>query len=125
MFLPNAQFWRIWGIAAVLVAAFAALCLNARISHAETARASFYGAESGRRTASGARFNPLGFTVAHRSLRFGTRLRFCLVGCQIGVVTDRGPAAWTGRSYDLSRGLARSIGLDRRGVALIHVERLN
>src|SRR5581483_1982576 len=37
--------------------------------------ASFYGNESGSRTASGQRFNQNALTPAHRSLPFGTRLR--------------------------------------------------
>src|SRR6201992_3441319 len=37
--------------------------------------ASFYGNESGSKTASGARFNQGAMTAAHRSLPFGTRLR--------------------------------------------------
>src|SRR6516225_1542478 len=37
--------------------------------------ASYYGNESGSRTASGQRFNQNALTAAHRSLPFGTRLR--------------------------------------------------
>ncbi|MGL6059148.1 MAG: RlpA-like double-psi beta-barrel domain-containing protein, partial [Bradyrhizobium sp.] len=37
--------------------------------------ASFYGNESGSRTASGQRFNENDMTAAHRSLPFGTKLR--------------------------------------------------
>src|SRR3984893_3487325 len=38
-------------------------------------KASYYGNESGSRTASGQRFNQNAMTCAHRSLPFGTRLR--------------------------------------------------
>ena len=122
-FSPNADFWRIWGCAGALSAVFIATFLHLP-AHAESMRASFYGAESGRRTASGARFNPMGFTAAHRSLPFGTLLQVCLLRCKVVVVNDRGPFA-RGRSLDLSRGAARAIGLESRGVATITVDRLN
>ena len=52
---------------------------NAAIPSSGTGRsfsgvASFYGDESGRRTASGQRFNENAMTCAHRSLPFGTKL---------------------------------------------------
>lgn len=71
--------------------------------------------------ASGGRFNPHGFTAAHRSLLFGTRLRVCLTGCTIVIVNDRGPFI-PGRSLDLSLAAAKAIGLTSRGVALVQVE---
>ena len=37
--------------------------------------ASFYGNESGSKTASGQRFNQNAMTAAHRSLPFGTKLK--------------------------------------------------
>jgi rare lipoprotein A len=85
--------------------------------------ASYYGAESGTRTASGARFHPNGLTAAHKTLPFGTRLRVCLTGCVVVVVTDRGPFI-AGRQLDLSEGAARRVGLVGRGVAVVRVERL-
>ncbi len=124
MLLPQPEFWRIWGVALALAAVLIAAFLHMPAG-AEPMRASFYGAESGRRTASGLPFDPLGLTAAHRSLPFGMRLRVCLAACAVVTVTDRGPAAWTGRSLDLSRGAARLIGLERRGVATVTVEQLN
>ena len=48
-------------------------CLGAP---AQAEIASYYGSElAGRRTASGERFNPSAMTAAHRTLRFGTRVR--------------------------------------------------
>ena len=91
---------------------------------AETMVASFYGRESGPKTASGARFDPNGMTAAHRTLPFGTKLRVCYAGCVVVVVNDRGPAAWTGRNLDLSEGAALAIGLKARGVGPVSVERL-
>lgn len=89
----------------------------------ETMVASFYGAESGKRTASGARFNPNGLTAAHKTLPFGTRLRVCYRGCADVTVTDRGPFV-RGRQLDISHGAARVIGLTGPGVARVTVERL-
>jgi rare lipoprotein A len=85
--------------------------------------ASYYGSESGNRTASGERFNPNGLTAAHRTLPFGTRLRVCYRGCVVVRISDRGPFI-RGRSLDLSKGAARAIGMLRVGVARVHVERL-
>lgn len=106
------------------LAALGLVLAGARIGHAETMVSSYYGAESGRHTASGARFNPEGFTAAHRTLPFGTRLRVCYQGCVTVTVNDRGPALWTKRSLDLSKGAARAIGLVARGYGPVTVERL-
>ncbi len=94
-------------------------------ARAEIGRASFYGAESGTLTASGARFRPLGHTAASRTLPLGCRIRVRL-GRRAVVVTvnDRGPAAWTGRILDLSQGAARVLGFERRGVATVTITRL-
>jgi rare lipoprotein A len=84
--------------------------------------ASFYGNESGSRTASGQRFNQNAMTCAHRSLPFGTRLRVSH-GSQSVVVTvnDRGPFI-KGRVLDLSTGAARAIGLTSAGVGRVTAE---
>jgi len=84
--------------------------------------ASYYGNESGSRTASGQRFNQNALTCAHRSLPFGTKLRVTH-GEQSVVVTvnDRGPFI-RGRVLDLSTGAARAIGLTRSGVGRVTAE---
>jgi len=73
--------------------------------------ASYYGNESGSRTASGQRMNPSAMTAAHRTLPFGTKVRVTH-GSRSVVVTinDRGPFV-RGRVLDLSTGAARVIGL--------------
>lgn len=87
--------------------------------------ASFYGSESGSKTASGETFRPAAMTAAHRTLPFGTRLRVCRAErCVVVRVSDRGPAKWTKRDLDLSEGAARKIGMISVGVALVSVERL-
>jgi rare lipoprotein A len=84
--------------------------------------ASFYGNESGRKTASGQRFNQSAMTCAHRSLPFGTRLRVTHDGRSVVVtVNDRGPFV-RGRVLDLSTGAARAIGLTSAGVGRVTAE---
>jgi rare lipoprotein A len=83
--------------------------------------ASFYGNESGSRTASGQRFNQNAMTCAHRSLPFGTRLRVTLGERSVIVtVNDRGPFV-RGRVLDLSTGAARAIGLGGTGRVVAEV----
>src|ERR1019366_639861 len=73
--------------------------------------ASFYGNESGSKTASGQRFNQSALTAAHRSLPFGTKLRVTHGGRSVVVtVNDRGPFIH-GRVLDLSTAAARAVGL--------------
>jgi peptidoglycan lytic transglycosylase len=82
--------------------------------------ASFYGNESGSKTASGQRFNQNAMTCAHRSLPFGTKLRVSAHGRSVVVtVNDRGPFV-RGRVLDLSKGAARVLGMD--GVAHVTAE---
>jgi rare lipoprotein A len=85
-------------------------------------RASYYGNESGSRTASGQRFNQNAMTAAHRSLPFGTKLRVTHRGQSVIVtINDRGPFI-RGRVLDLSKGAARAIGLTGAGVGHVTAE---
>lgn len=92
------------------------------------ANASYYGGgprkyEPNSHTANGERFNQWGLTAAHRTLPLGTRLLVSHGGRSVVVrVNDRGPAAWTGRSLDLSRGAASRIGLISSGTGAVHVQ---
>jgi rare lipoprotein A len=84
--------------------------------------ASFYGNESGSKTASGQRFNQNAMTAAHRSLPFGTKLRVTHGGRSVVVtINDRGPFI-RGRVLDLSTGAARAIGLTGAGVGRVVAE---
>lgn len=88
-----------------------------------TARASWY--DEGCCVAAGGRYHPDGLTTAHRSLPFGTRVRVTnLRNARSVVVTvnDRGPAAWTGKDWDLSRGAARQIDMIGPGVVPVRWE---
>jgi rare lipoprotein A len=90
--------------------------------HSFAGRASYYGNESGSRTASGQRFNQNAMTAAHRSLPFGTKLRVTHRGQSIVVtINDRGPFI-RGRVLDLSTGAARAIGLTGAGVGHVTAE---
>ena len=84
--------------------------------------ASYYGNESGSRTASGQRFNQNALTAAHRSLPFGTKLRVTHGSSSVIVtINDRGPFI-RGRVLDLSTGAARAIGLTGAGVGRVTAE---
>ena len=84
--------------------------------------ASFYGNESGSKTASGQHFNQNAMTCAHRSLPFGTKLRVTRGDRSVIVtVNDRGPFV-RGRVLDLSTGAARAIGLTSAGVGRVTAE---
>lgn len=76
--------------------------------------ASYY--HEGKHTASGERFNPRGYTAAHRTLPFGTILTVTnpYNGKSVDIrINDRGPFI-RGRSLDLSLAAARKISM--RGV---------
>lgn len=90
--------------------------------------ASYYGhgERLAKHTSNGDLFNPNAMTCAHRTLPFGTKLKVTYGGKSIVVrVTDRGPAANTGRSLDLTYGAARAIGLLARGVGKVIITILN
>ena len=99
--------------------AILALGLFAAPVQAATGWASFY--KSGRLTANGEHFKPMGLTCAHRKLAFGTKLRVTNLrnGRSVIVrVNDRGPFI-RGRILDLSLGAAKLIGLTASGVGKI------
>lgn len=104
-----------------LALASALLCLSS-IARAETCIASWYGAESGRQTASGERFRPEGISCAHKHLAFGTvaRVTDLATGRSIACrINDRGPFV-RGRCIDLSHGAARALGMG--GLARVRIE---
>jgi peptidoglycan lytic transglycosylase len=83
--------------------------------------ASYYGSESGSRTASGQHFNQNAMTAAHRSLPFGTKLKVTHGDRSVVVtINDRGPFI-RGRVLDLSKGAARVIGLPGVGRVVAEV----
>jgi rare lipoprotein A len=87
---------------------------------AQTARASWYGDESGSRTVNGDAFGGSSLTYAHLSHPFGSLTRFCHDGrCVVARCNDRGPAAWTGKTFDLSRAAFAEIAPLSRGVVTV------
>ena len=88
-------------------------------------RASWYGIYfQGRRTSSGERYNRFAYTCAHKTLRFGTRLRVTNVknGKSVVVrVSDRGPFRHQ-RILDLSEIAARPLGVVECGAATVVAE---
>ncbi|WP_428628011.1 septal ring lytic transglycosylase RlpA family protein [Sphingopyxis sp.] len=88
--------------------------------------ASWYGSESGSRTANGEEFRPGWITAAHTTLPLPTYVEVTALdtGRRIIVrVNDRGPFA-LGRIIDLSRGAAEELGIKAQGHAAVRVRRI-
>ena len=110
------------GISSSVRDANAAIAPSSGSGHSFAGMASFYGNESGSKTASGQRFNQNAMTCAHRSLPFGTKLRVTHGGQSVVVtVNDRGPFVH-GRVLDLSTAAARAVGLTSAGVGHVTAE---
>ena len=76
------------------------------------------------RVASGGWFNPNALTAAHKTLRFGTRVRVTNLrnGRSVIVrINDRGPYI-KGRIIDLSRRAADIVGMRKSGIAPVRVD---
>lgn len=89
--------------------------------------ASYYGhgERLNKHTASGQVFNPNGLTAASLIYPLGSRLLVSNGRHSVTVtVNDRGPAAYTGRSLDLSYGAAKLLGMIEKGVVSVHVIRI-
>lgn len=86
-----------------------------------TGKASWY--SEGKRTATGARYNPDGVSCAHRDYPFGTLLEVTDLRTRRSItcpVNDRGPFI-RGRIVDLSRGAARQLGMIQAGIVPVTV----
>jgi len=91
-------------------------------THGLIGMASWYGNESGNRTANGERFNPKALTAAHRHLPFGTHVKVTNLKNNKSIIVrinDRGPFV-RGRIIDLSKHAAKSIGMG--GTQLVSLE---
>lgn len=89
---------------------------------AQCGMASWY-SHAGLRTASGEIANPSGYTAAHRTLPFGTKVRVTNLhnGRSVVVrINDRGPFV-RGRVIDVSKAAAAEIGLVSRGTGRVAV----
>ena len=107
------------------VAAFAlvagAVSVTSADAAAQTGKASYY--KSGHRTANGERFDPHGYTAAHRSLPFGTKVLVTNVKTGKSVIVrinDRGPFIKS-RIIDVSYGAAKVLGITATGVATVKI----
>lgn len=110
------------GVLAILL--FAWSCASVRAADCEMMVASWYGAESGNRTADGSYFDGSQMIAAHRTLPFGTKLRVIYGGRSVVVtVRDRGPFVRS-RSLDLSRAAAQRLNFINTGVGRVCVEGL-
>ena len=108
-------------LAAVIAGVFAIGLAGPSQAKTQTGMASYY--KSGKRTANGERFDPHGYTAAHRTLPFGTRVLVTNLKTGKSVIVrinDRGPFTHN-RVIDLSLGAAKVVGLIRSGVAKVKV----
>ena len=109
----------------LLVTMIMGLTVSTKCTAQSDGKASYYSNSlHGRKMSNGERYNRNGFTCAHRTLPFGTRLKVTNPrnGKEVEVrVTDRGPYAH-GRIVDLSYAAARELGMISSGVAYVKVE---
>lgn len=99
--------------------------LRSARGYRERGIASWYGWESGDRTAMGTRFNPRALTAAHRTLPLPSKVKVTNLKNKRSVVVtvnDRGPFV-KGRLIDLSYGAAKALRIN--GLAPVVVEALN
>lgn len=91
----------------------------------ETGTAAFYSnVFHGRRTASGERYDKNAMTAAHKTLKFGTRVRVTNLDNNKQVelkINDRGPAT-PGRIIDVSRRAAEELDFIRKGLTKVRLE---
>ncbi len=89
--------------------------------------ASWYGPKfNGRPTSSGERYDMYAMTCAHKTLKFGSKLRVTNPDNNKSVivtVNDRGPFI-RGRDLDLSYGAAKKIDILKKGVARVKMEHI-
>lgn len=90
--------------------------------------ASWYGArEAGHRTASGAVFDPLRFSAAHRQLPLGSCVRVTRLSNHRSIIVpinDRGPFV-AGRPLDLFWAAAARLGMAAQGLAKVGIARVS
>ncbi len=89
--------------------------------------ASWYGSESGNKTANGERFHPGWITAAHTTLPLPTYVEVTALDTgrrSIVRINDRGPFVQGRRIIDLSRGAAEQLGMKAQGHAPVRVRRV-
>ena len=98
--------------------------MQSAAGYQEVGHASWYGSESGNRTAMGTRFIPQGLTAAHKTLPLPSKVRVTNLhnGRHVDVlVNDRGPFLHE-RVIDLSYTAAYKLGIIGKGSAEVEVE---
>ncbi len=93
-----------------------------RVGPWRTARVSWYGPGFyGNTMAGGGKLRRDSMVVAHRSMKFGTRIAFSYKGRTVtAVVRDRGPYI-AGRTFDLGPGIAKALRFQGVGVVRYRV----
>lgn len=108
-------------VAAILICVFCAP-VPTRAAEQCGLKASWYGSESGNRTASGKKFTGREMLVAHKTLPFGTMVRLRYGSRSVTVaVEDRGPYI-AGRVLDVSEAVAERLGMKQAGVVRLCME---
>lgn len=124
------RFWfhsmiRLSNTALGALVAFTMAILPASQLQAQTGTASWYGPGfHGRTTANGERYDMNAMTAAHKSLKFGTKVKVTnnINGKAVVVrINDRGPYVGS-RVIDLSKGAASAIDMIGPGTAKVTIE---
>lgn len=89
----------------------------------ESAVMSWYGEyHFGRKTSNGEVFNSVDLTFAHKTMKFGTLVKFCYKGKSVVArCNDRGPYI-KGREFDLSYQVAKRLNFLEVGVDKIYYQ---
>lgn len=91
----------------------------------EIGKASYYAQSlSGNLTSNGETFDPNGYTAAHRTLPFDTKVRVTNLANENAIIVrinDRGPYA-KDRIIDLSPAAAKKLGFFNKGVTVVGLE---
>jgi rare lipoprotein A len=106
------------------VAVAACLSLSNFAEGNEIGIASFYSTKTGTKTASGIKLKDNEYTAAHRTLKFGTKVKVTNLRNKKSIVvtiTDRGPFI-KGRIIDVTRAGAKALGFYERGLDTVKIE---
>jgi rare lipoprotein A len=93
------------------------------VAQAEPIMATYYANKyAGKLTASGQSYDPYGFTAAHPSLPFGTKLLVSYGGKRVIVTVNDRISYSSNSDLDLSWAAAKAIGLTEVGTAVVGAE---
>jgi rare lipoprotein A len=109
-------------MAGVVAATF--ISLSNFVDAQEVGIASYYDTEEGTKTASGKPLKNTEYTAAHRTLKFGSKVKVTNPRTKKSIVvtiTDRGPFV-KGRVIDLTTAGAKALGFYERGLDVVKLE---